>query len=205
MDENKQEVQKEYRDKFGFLIEEDLYNAIQQHSSIYDPILNQREKEWQTFLQKKNIDITSKKFKKLVRLGVPNEKRGQIWKLCLSVEAKKEMNKGKYESLLKEVKEYKEKPLSLQQIELDIERTYPGHPFFESEEGREKLRNVLSAFALHNKEIGYCQGKILQKLKQVNHNHINRQQLYSRHPFEIYGRGVCFLGIQHNRERCTTS
>ena len=39
----------------------------------------------------------------------------------------------------------------------DVERTFPGHPYFESAKGLESLRRVLSAFAVHNADIGYCQ------------------------------------------------
>ena len=39
----------------------------------------------------------------------------------------------------------------------DVDRTFPGHEFFDSEAGLAALTRVLSAFAVHNPEIGYCQ------------------------------------------------
>ena len=39
----------------------------------------------------------------------------------------------------------------------DVDRTFPGHDFFDSEAGLATLTRVLSAFAVHNPEIGYCQ------------------------------------------------
>jgi len=44
------------------------------------------------------------------------------------------------------------------QINMDIPRTYPTHPFFAQEHTRESLRNVLHAYAIYDPEVGYCQG-----------------------------------------------
>jgi hypothetical protein len=39
----------------------------------------------------------------------------------------------------------------------DIERTYPGHAFFDSAAGQRTLSRLLGAVALHNPDVGYCQ------------------------------------------------
>jgi len=42
----------------------------------------------------------------------------------------------------------------------DLDRTFPSHPFFQSNGlGWHSLKNVLSAYAAKNPEIGYCQGQ----------------------------------------------
>ncbi|EGC29571.1 hypothetical protein DICPUDRAFT_158827 [Dictyostelium purpureum] len=46
---------------------------------------------------------------------------------------------------------------SLPEIEKDISRTFPGHPFFDSDEGKRKLSRVLEAYSLRNRKVGYCQ------------------------------------------------
>lgn len=38
----------------------------------------------------------------------------------------------------------------------DLPRTFPGHPAL-NENGRNSLRRVLSAYAVHNPSVGYCQ------------------------------------------------
>jgi hypothetical protein len=43
----------------------------------------------------------------------------------------------------------------------DVPRTFPGHSIVDSEEGQEKLKRVLEAFARRNKAIGYCQVDVL--------------------------------------------
>ncbi|PIK45909.1 putative EVI5-like protein isoform X2, partial [Apostichopus japonicus] len=45
-------------------------------------------------------------------------------------------------------------------IRRDIARTYPEHEFFKEKDGpgQETLFNVMKAYSLHDKEVGYCQG-----------------------------------------------
>jgi hypothetical protein len=53
------------------------------------------------------------------------------------------------------LKSYKNE--SSDQIEKDLSRSFPGHPFFESPQGRRSLQNVLTAFSWLNPAIGYTQ------------------------------------------------
>lgn len=43
-------------------------------------------------------------------------------------------------------------------IEKDLERTFPNHPYFQTTEGRESLKNVLVSMVNSHPELGYCQG-----------------------------------------------
>lgn len=45
-------------------------------------------------------------------------------------------------------------------IRRDIARTYPEHDFFKEKDGlgQEALFNVMKAYSLHDREVGYCQG-----------------------------------------------
>ena len=48
---------------------------------------------------------------------------------------------------------------TLDEIEMDIHRTFPDNTFFKEEkEDRKKLYNILVAYSEFNKGIGYCQG-----------------------------------------------
>eukprot|EP01113_Clastostelium_recurvatum_P040295 TRINITY_DN6257_c0_g1_i2.p1 TRINITY_DN6257_c0_g1~~TRINITY_DN6257_c0_g1_i2.p1 ORF type:complete len:558 (-),score=138.88 TRINITY_DN6257_c0_g1_i2:12-1685(-) len=47
--------------------------------------------------------------------------------------------------------------VSLSEIEMDILRTFPNHPFLLVQENRDKLKRVLGAFSLRNPSVGYCQ------------------------------------------------
>lgn len=48
----------------------------------------------------------------------------------------------------------------LQVIRRDIARTYPEHDLFKEKDGvgQESLFNVMKAYSLHDREVGYCQG-----------------------------------------------
>lgn len=63
-------------------------------------------------------------------------------------------------------------------IRRDIARTYPEHEFFKEKDGmgQESLFNVIKAYSLHDREVGYCQGSgfiVGLLLMQVNNTIIN--------------------------------
>jgi hypothetical protein len=46
----------------------------------------------------------------------------------------------------------------INQIDMDLHRTFPDDPFFKVEDNLLKLRNILLAYSRRNTRIGYCQG-----------------------------------------------
>uniref|UniRef100_A0A7N0U776 Rab-GAP TBC domain-containing protein n=1 Tax=Kalanchoe fedtschenkoi TaxID=63787 RepID=A0A7N0U776_KALFE len=97
----------------------------------------------------------------LVHGGVPRGLRGEVWQAFVGVKTRR--IKGYYQELL--VTEGNNgadnKPVEAtlkwkKQIEKDLPRTFPGHPAL-NENGRDSLRRVLWAYALHNPSVGYCQ------------------------------------------------
>jgi hypothetical protein len=44
-------------------------------------------------------------------------------------------------------------------IARDLGRTFPEHPLFRDREGQGRLGRLLRAYALHDEEVGYCQGQ----------------------------------------------
>ncbi|PNY07534.1 TBC1 domain family member 2A-like protein [Trifolium pratense] len=44
------------------------------------------------------------------------------------------------------------------QIDLDLPRTFPGHPWLDTPEGHAALRRVLVAYSFRDSDVGYCQG-----------------------------------------------
>jgi hypothetical protein len=68
---------------------------------------------------------------------------------------------GAYEELLVKANESEDDYLvTLNQINLDINRTYPNHPFYSEQYGRigqSVLREALRAYAMYNTEVGYTQ------------------------------------------------
>lgn len=85
------------------------------------------------------------KFKKLTIEGPPSDMRWEVWKTLFM---------------------YKDQPIPSDQISLefqslidkDLERTFPGHPFFTSQCHLQSLKELLTNIVRLNPDLGYCQG-----------------------------------------------
>ncbi|KAI3973832.1 hypothetical protein MKX01_030408 [Papaver californicum] len=95
--------------------------------------------------------------KKLIRNGIPPLLRPKVW-LSISGAAKKKSTvpESYYHDLLKAV-EGKVTPAT-KQIDQDLPRTFPGHPWLDTLEGHASLRCVLVAYSFRDSHVGYCQG-----------------------------------------------
>ncbi|KAN0085590.1 Rab-GTPase-TBC domain containing protein [Elaphomyces granulatus] len=94
-------------------------------------------------------------FHKLIRVGLPNRLRGEIWELASgSLYARLRSPRLYHETLSKfDGRE----SLAIDEIEKDLNRSLPEYPGFQSEEGIGRLRRVLTAYSWTNEQIGYCQ------------------------------------------------
>ncbi|KAI8621287.1 rab-GTPase-TBC domain-containing protein [Chytriomyces sp. MP71] len=92
---------------------------------------------------------------KLVRMGLPNALRGEMWEVCSGAMAKRYMNRGYYDKLHEDNKG--KMSLSIEEIEKDLNRSLPEYKGYQNEQGINSLRRVLYAFSFHDPEIGYCQ------------------------------------------------
>uniref|UniRef100_A0A4W5P575 Ecotropic viral integration site 5 n=1 Tax=Hucho hucho TaxID=62062 RepID=A0A4W5P575_9TELE len=102
--------------------------------------------EWEDF-RKKN----EKQLKDLVRKGIPHHFRAIVWQLLC--DAQNMPIKDQYSELLKMTSPCEKL------IRRDIARTYPEHDFFKEDSlGQEVLFNVMKAYSLVDREVGYCQG-----------------------------------------------
>ncbi|KAJ8527857.1 hypothetical protein K7X08_015308 [Anisodus acutangulus] len=95
--------------------------------------------------------------KKLIRKGIPPVLRPKVW-FSLSGAAKKKSTApdSYYEDLTKAVQD-KVTPAT-KQIDHDLPRTFPGHPWLDTAEGHAALRRVLVAYSFRDSDVGYCQG-----------------------------------------------
>ncbi|XP_024134889.1 ecotropic viral integration site 5 protein homolog isoform X3 [Oryzias melastigma] len=103
--------------------------------------------EWEEVRKKKE-----KQLKDLVRRGIPHHFRAIVWQLLCN--AQNMPIKDQYSDLLKMTSPCEKL------IRRDIARTYPEHEFFKEKDslGQEVLFNVMKAYSLVDREVGYCQG-----------------------------------------------
>ncbi|CAI5776741.1 Hypothetical predicted protein [Podarcis lilfordi] len=103
--------------------------------------------DWEDVRKKKE-----KQIKELVRKGIPHHFRAIVWQLLCT--AQNMPIKDQYSELLKMTSP------SEKLIRRDIARTYPEHDFFKEKDslGQEVLFNVMKAYSLVDREVGYCQG-----------------------------------------------
>ncbi|KAK8785922.1 hypothetical protein V5799_007713, partial [Amblyomma americanum] len=103
--------------------------------------------EWDTYIKKKNAYV-----KEQVRKGIPQHFRAIAWQLLCNAPAC--AAREQYAEYLKASSPCEKV------IRRDIARTYPEHEFFRDKDGpgQEGLFNVMKAYSLHDREVGYCQG-----------------------------------------------
>jgi len=111
--------------------------------SVWGRVVN----DWDTTYKKKTAFV-----KEMVRKGVPHPFRGIVWPLLC----------GAHDSpVKKQYADYIKATSACEKvIRRDIARTYPEHDFFKEKDGmgQESLFNVMKAYSLHDREVGYCQG-----------------------------------------------
>ena len=113
---------------------------------------------WGEYLRDNGRNVTlirQPTFHKLIRVGLPNRLRGEIWEQTSgSLFLRLEHPTLYSETLLKfDGRE----SLAIDEIEKDLNRSLPEYPGFQNEEGIGRLRRVLTAYSWINEEVGYCQ------------------------------------------------
>ncbi|KAI8605096.1 rab-GTPase-TBC domain-containing protein [Dissophora ornata] len=117
-----------------------------------------KTKLWLQYFKDNGRNLTMTKvatFPKLIRVGLPNKLRGEIWEACCGSLYLRSMNPGEYTKLLKDNEG--KMSLSLEEIEKDLNRSLPEYEAYQANQGINRLRNVLSAYAWKNPDLGYCQ------------------------------------------------
>ncbi|XP_053772281.1 TBC1 domain family member 4 isoform X2 [Desmodus rotundus] len=122
--------------------------------------------------------------------GVPKSRRGEIWqflalqyRLRHRLPTKQQPPDVSYKELLKQ--------LTAQQhaILVDLGRTFPTHPYFSAQLGAGQLSlfNLLKAYSLLDKEVGYCQG--ISFVAGVLLLHMSEEQAFEMLKFLMYDLG----------------
>ncbi|GAB5586532.1 GTPase activating protein (GAP) [Umbelopsis nana] len=113
---------------------------------------------WKQYFEENGRNLTMLRlptFGKLVRIGLPNTLRGEIWEMCSGSAYLRFYHQGEYDRILKEYEG--STSLSTEEIEKDLNRSLPEYAAYQSPEGINKLRRVLTAYSWKNPALGYCQ------------------------------------------------
>ena len=113
---------------------------------------------WGEYLRENGRNVTlirQPTFHKLIRVGLPNRLRGEIWEQTSGSLFLRLENPTQYAETL--AKFEGRDSLAIDEIEKDLNRSLPEYPGFQSKEGIDRLRRVLTAYSWINEEVGYCQ------------------------------------------------
>ncbi|KAJ6793583.1 EVI5-like protein [Iris pallida] len=151
-------------DRFGFLKQD--HNVPLEGPTKTRPI-NEHEREerrirkwrkmigvggsdWKLYVRRRPHAV-----KRRIRKGIPDCLRGLVWQLISGSRDLLLMNPGVYEQLV-----IYETSASELDIIRDISRTFPSHVFFQQRHGpgQRSLYNVLKAYSVYDREVGYVQG-----------------------------------------------
>jgi len=104
-----------------------------------------------------SVLVNAMTLKKLIRKGIPPVLRPKVW-FSLSGAAKKKSTvpDSYYDDLTSAVQD-RVTPAT-KQIDHDLPRTFPGHPWLDTPEGHAAVRRVLVGYSFRDSDVGYCQG-----------------------------------------------
>lgn len=101
------------------------------------------------------LQVKTPMFYRLVRVGLPNRLRGEVWELCCGLMYLRLDHYGTYQDILNT--HHGQTLVAIEEIEKDLNRLLPEYAAYQTEEGIERLRRVLVAYLWKNPEVGYCQ------------------------------------------------
>ncbi|KFH15323.1 TBC domain-containing protein [Toxoplasma gondii MAS] len=154
-DRAEKQDEEEY-DRYGFRVNapERLRLKLREYSFKIQHETEERDNRWAEFVKRDPSVSDRRTLKRLVRRGIPDSLRQEIWARCLGSWTLREQHPTVFEEMTR-------KPVPqdvVEQIELDLLRTFPTNRRFRGKAGGvADLRQVLWAFAAYKPKINYCQ------------------------------------------------
>lgn len=149
------------KDRYGFYINDEFHKSLDiSPLEIKARLAKEKEREikWER-MNKKGLEYLLKnrheKFKNRVRKGIPNDIRSIWWpRLALINDIKKNIPN------LQDININNLDDRVIDEIERDIDRTFPRHYLFSAKNGngQNSLRRILQMYASLDPICGYCQG-----------------------------------------------
>lgn len=154
-------------------VQEQVMSAYKRSQSLVQSKIQAQRKRWKAQVSNKGLVRTletmneqqiihardhNSTLKQLTRKGIPPEFRGNLWFLISGAHARMRQQEDKklYYTLLNKYRDH-ERTEETKQVDADLDRTFPSHPFFARRENQESLRNILYTYSFYNRKIGYCQ------------------------------------------------
>lgn len=149
-------------DDFGFAVAppgDKLGDSTISYAKWFQPKAARRRARFEARRNKLKVpgawtSLPTQILKRLLRKGVPPDRRPEVWWSVLNCEGLRQQSNATYEGYL----ETELCAKTAEEIERDLQRTFPSHSSFRAAAGRARLRNVLQAYANFNPRIRYCQG-----------------------------------------------
>jgi len=115
--------------------------------------------QWEAYVELYGAGVCmmfTPELKHLIRSGIPRFMRSYLWPVCSGSAYYQLAEPQLYQRLLAD--NHGNQSNATEEIERDLHRSLPEHPFFRQRGGIESLRRVLTAYSWHNPHVGYCQG-----------------------------------------------
>lgn len=144
-------------DRYGFIHDKRLPSKVDPQEVKKLQIEVERQKKWLKMLKNWDNPTVKEKLHSRVYKGIPNSLRTEAWCKLLQVEKVKKENKGKYVEMMRLARKYS---TDARQIDSDVNRQFREHLHYRERYSikQQSLFNVLTAYAMYNSEVGYCQG-----------------------------------------------
>ncbi|CAG5130296.1 unnamed protein product, partial [Candidula unifasciata] len=142
-----------------------LCQELSQHFLCQASSYEKHQKNWLLYLKNKskNLMANKKELKALVRAGIPDTHRKQMWRTFVLAQVEdivQEKGAHYFRSLCSAAPDSPLAARYRKQISLDLMRTMPSNVKFSTpgSKGIMDLQDILLAFCIHNPQVGYCQG-----------------------------------------------
>ncbi|CAH1990046.1 unnamed protein product [Acanthoscelides obtectus] len=144
-------------DRYGFIHDKRLPSKVDPQEAKKVQIEIERQRKWLKMIKNWDSTHTKEKLASRVYKGIPNSLRSDVWCKLLQIEKIKNENKGKYAEMMKLARKYS---TDARQIDSDVNRQFREHLHYRERYSIKQLSlfNVLTAYAMYNSEVGYCQG-----------------------------------------------
>lgn len=144
-------------DRYGFIHDKRLPSKVDPQEAKKLQIEVERQKKWKKMVEHWDSASVKEKLHSRVYKGIPNSWRPLAWCKLLHVDQIKKENPGKYAEMMKLARQYS---TDARQIDSDVNRQFREHLHYRERYSikQQSLFNVLTAYAMYNSEVGYCQG-----------------------------------------------